>query len=147
MPADQAEIIQVRNPATGHVFEFTGSHAYPPFLDDTGSADPATRKRVGEERNRFLLGKLPYETKKHVDSGDLEYVGVRAADTVPPVTGPAAPPGAERPKANGSQEAWINYALSQGMPHSEAAALSRDELRARFADTGFDPTSPPDLAS
>jgi hypothetical protein len=145
MPADQAEIIQVRNPATGHVFEYAGEFPYPPVLDDTGSTNPAVRRRIGEERHRELLGKIPYEVKKHVDSGDLEYVGRREPDDQPPATGPATPPGVGRPAGNASQEAWINYALSQGMPHTEAAALSRDELRARFSDTGFDPASPPSL--
>lgn len=146
MPA-QAEIVQVRNPATGHVFEYAGEFSYPPYLDDTGSTNPATIRRVAAERNRHLLGSIPYEVKKHVDSGDLEYVGVRDADDVPAATGPAVPPGTERPAGNASQEAWINYALTQGMSHSEAAALSRDALRARFADTGFDPATPPDLTN
>jgi hypothetical protein len=37
-----------------------------------------------------------------------------------------------RPKGNASHEAWIDYAVAQGMARDDAEALSRDELRDRF---------------
>lgn len=42
----------------------------------------------------------------------------------------------ERPAKNGSHEAWVAYAVTQGVDEDEAAGLKRDELVALFEDGG-----------
>ena len=49
-------------------------------------------------------------------------------------------------RGNASHEQWADYALTQGMPREEAAGLSRDQIRARFATREFDPDAAGDLA-
>jgi hypothetical protein len=48
------------------------------------------------------------------------------------------------PPGNGSRESWIAYAVSQGMSRDEAVNLSRDQIKARFAEPVFDPDAPPE---
>ena len=47
------------------------------------------------------------------------------------------------PAGNASRESWISYAIGQGMPREEAASLTRDQIKARFAAPAFDPDAPP----
>lgn len=79
---------------------------------------------------------LPYGVQRQVDDGGLAVVA--EIDAEQPGTRPAG-----MPRGNASHEAWINYALTQGMSHADASALTRDELRDRFRDTGFRPQEVP----
>ena len=50
------------------------------------------------------------------------------------------------PRGNASHEAWLAFAIAQGMPRDEATGLSRDQIKARFAAPEFDPEAAPDMA-
>lgn len=149
---DPNEIIRVRSISTGKVFEYRGWFPYPKVLD-LAAATEAVKKRQNEERNRKIVGRMPYEVKKQVDEGALELLPSRWAhggETVPGpsdtvVTEDARAVDMDRPKDTASREAWILYAMTQGMPMSEAVTLPKADLKARFEDTGFDPDARPVL--
>lgn len=124
------------NPETGRRFDFTGWWL-------RGSPATATDVRLG--RARFIGAKvwmrLPPGVQAQFDKGVLQlahdYEVRRSLEATLEPEGPRAPAG------NASREAWIGYAVSQGMPADEAAALSRDQIRQRFAAPVFDPDAPP----
>jgi len=127
--------IRLVNPATGVRFEYQGRWLRP---------GKATDNDIRAGRARFRGDKvwlnLPPGVQKQVDAGrlqvDTEYQArqdLEASQTV----------AALMPRGNASHESWMAYAISQGMTRDEAASLTRDQIKARFATPAFDPDAPP----
>jgi hypothetical protein len=115
--------VRLENPTTGVVMDF--GLPLPPVI----------AKQV---ENGYLRPPVP----------PLEDLAVVQPDTSAAAGGAApgdgqGPSPQPAPRGNASLQAWVEYAVSQGMPAAEAAGLSRDEIRARFTDPGFDPDAPP----
>lgn len=69
--------------------------------------------------------------RKQLSIGDLlslEVEGEDVEEQEPEALEAEAPPG------NGSREAWVDYALSQGKTEEDITGLTRDEIRALFTD-------------
>ncbi len=137
MPASTAEhaVIRLVNPATGAEFEYRGRWLRP---------GKATMQDVKRGIARFPGDKvflsLPPGVQIQLDSGHLQVADRYLARTEVEAL---ATPESMMPKGNASHEAWLQYAVSQGMPRGEAAELTRDQIRARFSAPSFDPDAPP----
>lgn len=71
--------------------------------------------------------------RKQLTAGDLLSLEVEGEpgeehEDANPDAVPEAPPG------NGSREAWADYALASGKTEEEVTGLTRDEIRALFAE-------------
>ena len=130
-------MITLINPATGVRHQYEGRWLRP---------GPATDNDIRRGRARFRGDKvylnLPPGVQIQLDKGalqiDTDYEArteLEASETTD----------ASMPKGNASHEAWLSYAVAQGMPREEAAGLSRDQIKARFAQPVFDPDAPPEL--
>jgi hypothetical protein len=123
------------NPETGVRFDFTGRH-----LRTSPATEGDVRRGLAKFKGDKVYLSLPPGVQIQYDKGTLqlasEYDARQAFQ--------ASQDGAEAiPRGNASHETWIAYAISQGMDRGEATSLTRDQLRARFNDTGFDPDAPP----
>jgi hypothetical protein len=129
-------MIVLVNPATGVRFEYEGQWQ---------RSSPATDSDIKRGRARFRGDRvhlnLPPGVQVQLDKGilqvDTDYEARTALDRGQ-VQGPVMP------KGNASHEVWANYAVTQGMAREESAALSRDQIRARFAEPSFDPEAAPE---
>lgn len=116
------------------------AHGAKPVLPGDVSDPKRQEQRETELAERTLAGDEPVPDvvaeladgalDRKVDAADPDAEantrGQGAALAAAPATG------GDRPKGNASQEAWADYAVSQGMTRDEADALSRDELRDRY---------------
>lgn len=50
-----------------------------------------------------------------------------------PASEPAAEPQTEPPARSDNKPAWVDYAITQGLTRTEAEAMTKDDLIARFA--------------
>jgi hypothetical protein len=131
------QTITLVNPSTGVRFQYKGQWL---------RSSPATDTDIKKGRARFRGDKvnlhLPPGVQAQLDKGvlqiDTDFDSREALDDAD--TG-AVP----MPKGNASAEAWISYAVSQGMDRDEAVSMSRDQLKARFTAPVFDPDAPPGL--
>jgi hypothetical protein len=133
--AESLTIVRLVNPKTGSEFEYQGRWLRP------GKANMNDVKR-GTARfpgDKVFLS-LPPGVQLQLDGGHLQlaeqYMAKSEMDA-------AVTPESMMPKGNASHADWLQYAVSQGMPRTEAAELSRDEIRARFTAPSFDPDAPP----
>jgi hypothetical protein len=129
-------MITLINPETGVKFQYEGR-----WLRPGKATDGDVRRRRAQFRGEKVYLNLPPGVQNQLDKGvlqvDTDYLAreqLAASETVE----------AAQPKGNASQEAWLSYAISQGMPREEAAGLTRDQIRARFTAPSFDPDAPPD---
>ncbi|HEY9354603.1 MAG TPA: hypothetical protein VIP28_15180 [Nocardioides sp.] len=58
---------------------------------------------------------------------------VKAPKAAPAPKAPPAPTAPAKPAANASKEAWVDYAVAQGVDKAEADKLPRDQLAEKFA--------------
>lgn len=134
--AAEHPVIRLVNPATGVTFDYCGRWLRP------GKATMSDVKR-GNARfpgDRVWLS-LPPGVQKQLDAGRLQVAGQFAAKESIEA---GQTPEAMMPKGNASHEEWLTFAVSQGMDRSEAAGLTRDQIRARFTAPKFDPNSAPE---
>jgi hypothetical protein len=128
-------IITLVNPETGARFQYRG------LWLRTGRATIQDVKR-GWARfpgDKVWL-KVPVGVQKQLDAGRLQI----AAQFVAEASTQGASVEAMMPGGNKSHDVWFRYAVSQGMDREQASGLTRDELRARFMNPGFDPDAPPE---
>ncbi len=128
-------VITLINPATGVTFDYCGRWLRP------GKASLADVKR-GWARypgDKVFLS-FPPGVQKQLDAGRLQVkgqyearAGIEAGQTAESLM----------PRGNASHEAWLQFAVSQGMDRSEAAGLTRDQIRMRFTVPEFDPDAAP----
>lgn len=130
-------MITLVNPQTGVRFQFDGR-----WLRSSPATDTDIKRGWARFRGDKVHLSLPPGVQAQLDKGvlqiDTDYQARMALEELNPGDGVLMPAG------NASREAWISYAVSQGMPRDDAAAMPRDQLRARFADPGFDPDAPPE---
>lgn len=130
-----APVITLVNPATGATFDYAGRWLRP---------GKATINDVKRALARFPGDKvwlsLPPGVQSQLDSGRLQVADKYMARSE--VEGLATPE-SMMPRGNASHDEWLSYAVSQGMPREEAAALTRDQIRARFTAPSFDPDAAP----
>jgi hypothetical protein len=132
-------IVRLVNPETGARFEFRGR-----WLRNS----PATDRDIKAGRARFRGDKvylnLPPGVQAQLEKGvlqmDTDYSARQAFEAASGMNDEAVP----QPAGNASRETWISYAISQGMLRDEATALTRDQIKARFAEPAFDPDAPPE---
>jgi hypothetical protein len=128
-------VIRLVNPATGVTFEYKGRWLRP------GKATIGDVKR-GWARwpgDRVWLS-LPPGVQKQLDAGRLQVAAdFQAREDI----SASQTPESAMPRGNASHEQWRAYAISQGMTQDEAANLTRDQIRSRFATPAFDPDAPP----
>ena len=131
-------MITLVNPETGVRFQYEGRWL---------RSSPATDTDLKRGRARFRGDKvwlnLPPGVQAQLDKGilqvDTEYEArghLEASETI----------ASAMPRGNASHEAWLAFAIAQGMPRDEATGLSRDQIKARFAASEFDPEAAPDMA-
>lgn len=129
-------MITLIHPGTGVRHQYNGRWLRP---------SPATDEDIRRGRARFrgdqVWLNLPPGVQIQLDSGHLQIDTDYEARTA--LEG-AQDTEAVMPRGNASHEAWLSYAVTQGMDRQEAAALSRDQIKARFAQPVFDPDAPPD---
>jgi hypothetical protein len=122
----EVKLVRLINPATGVILDYAGRWLRP------GRAT-ATDVRKGQARfagDKVWLS-LPPGVQKQLDAGHLQvYVEYRAREEV----GDSGPPGSLMPRGNASHAAWADFAVAQGMDREDAAGLTRDQIRARFAE-------------
>src|SRR5690606_41847724 len=70
-----------------------------------------------------------------VCSSDLNWERIAEPEPVdqaePEEAGPVED-GADRPARSATKAAWVAYAIARGMPETEAKAMTRDQLAARY---------------
>src|SRR5581483_2411735 len=112
-------LIRLVNPETGVRFDYKGVWL---------RSSPATDHDIKRGRARFRGDKvylnLPPGVQAQLDKGvlqvDTDYMARQALEEAAGLHDEPPP----QPAGNASREAWISYAVSQGMPRDEAAALS-----------------------
>src|SRR5580693_4874247 len=137
---DDHPAIRLVNPETGARFDFKGRWL---------RSSPATDRDIKMGRARFrgdqVYLRLPPGVQAQLDAGhlmiDSDYDARQALEAASGLQDEAVP----QPAGNASRETWISYAIAQGMPRDEATALSRDQIKARFAAPVFDPDAPPEI--
>jgi hypothetical protein len=135
---DDYPVVRLVNPDTGAKFDFRGRWL---------RGSPATDRDIKLGRAQFRGDKvylnLPPGVQAQLDKGtlmiDADYNARQALQKASGLNDEALP----MPAGNASREAWISYAISQGMARDEAAGLTRDQIRGRFAEPAFDPDAPP----
>lgn len=129
-------IVRLINPATGVRFEYQGR-----WLRAGKATDNDVRRGFARFRGDKVFLSLPPGVQKQLDAGhlqlDTEYEARRALEESQSVD-------AMMPADSASKEAWIGYAISQGMSRDEAAGLTRAAIKARFKRPEFDPDAPPE---
>ena len=140
MPAvkEDRPAIRLVNPDTGAKFDFKGQWL---------RGSPATDRDIRAGRARFRGDKVylqfPPGVQAQLDKGilmiDSDYNARQALQEAAGLNDEPLP----MPAGNASRETWISYAIAQGMPREEAVNLSRDQIKARFAEPAFDPDAPP----
>lgn len=130
-------MITLINPATGVRFHYEGR-----WLRSGKATDGDVRRGRARFRGEKVYLPLPPGVQIQLDKGvlqvDSDYLAreqLAASEAVDSLM----------PKGNASHEQWLSYAVSQGMERQEAGGLSRDAIRARFAQPSFDPDAPPEL--
>lgn len=131
------QTITLVNPSTGVRFQYRGQWLRSSPATDTDIKAGRARYR-GDKVNLHLPPGVQAQLDKGVLQLDTDFdsrAELAAADTetVP------------QPRGNASLEAWISYAVGQGMTRDEAAGLSRDQIKSRFAAPAFDPDAPPEI--
>jgi len=128
-------MITLVNPATGVRFQYNGT-----WLRNSPATDTDIKKGRARFRGDRVYLNLPPGVQAQLDKGvlqvDTDFDSRAEVDDANAVVIP-------QPRGNASTEEWISYAVSQGMPRDEAACLSRDQIKARFAQPAFDPLAPP----
>ena len=110
---------------------------------------PATDTDIKRGRARFRGDKvwlpLPPGVQAQLDKGVLQVATEYEARED---LGEGSRPSRTRcPAATPATSSGLSYAVSQGMPREEAAGLTRDQIRARFAEPGVDPDAAGDPRS
>lgn len=130
-----APLIRLVNPSTGVRFEYQGR-----WLRNGKATDADVRMGRARFRGDQVWLNLPPGVQKQLDAGrlqiDAEYQARQALEASQTVE-------ALMPAGNASHETWMAYAISQGMSRDEAAGLTRNQIKARFATPAFDPDAPP----
>ena len=128
-------VIRLINPSTGAEFEFQGRWLRP----GKASINDVKRGLARFPGDKVWLS-LPVGVQQQLDAGRLQVADRYMAKSE--IAGDATPQ-SMMPKGNQSQEAWLQYAVSQGMPREEAVGLTRDQIKVRFTAPAFDPDAPP----
>lgn len=138
----EPQLIKLYNPATGVTLEYCGKWLRP------GKATMADVKRgwaryPGEK----VFLNLPVGVQTQLDAGRLQVAtDWEARERIADAQAAGSEDSAEdsaMPSVRASHEAWLQYAVSQGMDRSDAADLTRAQIRARFSVPAFDPEAPP----
>jgi hypothetical protein len=128
-------VIRLVNPVTGAEFEYCGRWLRP------GKATMVDVKRgLARFPGDKVFLSLPPGVQIQLEGGHLQVADKYTARSEVEAL---ATPESMMPKGNASHETWLQYAVSQGMPRTEAVELSRDEIRARFSAPSFDPDAAP----
>lgn len=130
-------VIRLVNPATGAEFEFQGRWLRP----GKASINDVKRGLARFPGDKVWLS-LPVGVQQQLDAGRLQVAEKYMARSE---IAAGATPQSMMPRGNSSHEEWLQFAVSQGMPREEAAALTRDQIRARFTAPEFDPDKPPEM--
>lgn len=136
---DDHPVVRLVNPDTGAKFDFRGKWL---------RGSPATDRDIKLGRAKFRGDKvwlnLPPGVQAQLDKGtlmiDADFNARQALQQAAGLVDEALP----QPAGNASREAWISYAISQGMPRDEAVGLTRDQIKVRFAEPAFDPDAAPE---
>lgn len=139
------QLTRLINPETGVRFEFPKvTRDFPGWLRSSPATDKDVRKGLARFRGDQVWLPLPPGVQAQLEKGvlqfDTEYQAREALEAAAGIAGEPVP----QPAGNASRETWISYAISQGMDRGEATALSRDQIKARFAEPAFDPDAPPE---
>lgn len=126
------------NPSTGMRFHFDGG-----WLRDSPAQDGDIRRGLARFRGDKVWLSFPPGVQAQLDKGAL--VVDQDYDAREEVRHGEADTGPVMPQARESREAWITYAVAQGMSRDEAEVLTKAQIRQRFEEPEFDPDSPPDL--
>jgi hypothetical protein len=129
------KLIRLINPDTGVIFDYAGRWLRP------GKAT-LTDVRKGWARypgDKVWLS-LPPGVQIQLDSGKLQvYNEFQARESISESQSVES----MMPRGNASHTQWLEFAVSQGMGRQEAEGLTRDQIRARFAE----PVLMPEAAS
>lgn len=138
---DDATVIRLINPDTGAKFDYRGQ-----WLRNSPATDRDIKLGRAQFRGDKVYLRLPPGVQAQLDKGilmiDTDYEARRALEQSAGLQDEAALP---MPPGNGSREAWISYAVNQGMGREEASMLTRDQIKSRFAEPEFDPDAPPEM--
>jgi hypothetical protein len=133
--ATAPKLIRLINPDTGVIFDYAGRWLRP------GKAT-LTDVRKGWARypgDKVWLS-LPPGVQIQLDSGKLQvYNEFQARESISESQSVES----MMPRGNAAHSAWLEFAVSQGMDRREAEGLTRDQIRARFAE----PVLMPEAAS
>jgi hypothetical protein len=127
-PATKGEpkLVRLINPETGVVFDYSGWWLRPGKATLTD-----VRKGWARFPGEKVYLSLPPGVQIQLDSGKLQVFGqFQAREAIEDSQALAT----EMPRGNASHASWLEYAISQGMDRQEAAGLTRDQIRARFAE-------------
>ncbi len=142
-------VITLINPSTGVRFDFRGT-----WLRNSPATDSDIKRGRAQFRGDKVWLNLPPGVQAQLDKGVLRYATeydeqaacLGAAGSGLPDPGlPDLPGGAVMPDGRASHQAWMQYAIAQGVPQADAASLTRDQLRALFAEHGSGHGGTPDL--
>lgn len=133
--ATEPKLIRLINPDTGAIFEYAGRWLRP---------GKATITDVKKGWAAFVGDKvwlsLPVGVQTQLDSGKLQVLTEHEAREA---IGDSQALAAMMPRGNAAHSAWLEFAVAQGMDRREAEGLTRDQIRARFAE----PVLMPEAAS
>jgi hypothetical protein len=133
--ATEPKLIRLINPETGVIFDYCGRWLRPGKATIT-DVKKGWARWVGDKV--FLA--LPPGVQIQLDSGKLQvYNEFQARESISESQSVAS----MMPRGNAAHSAWLEFAVSQGMDRREAEGLTRDQIRARFAE----PVLMPETAS
>jgi hypothetical protein len=133
--ATEPKLITLVNPETGARFDYCGRWLRP------GKATLTDVKKgwAAFPGDKVWLS-LPPGVQIQLDSGKLQVLTEHEAREA---IGESQALGTMMPRGNAAHSAWLEFAVSQGMSRQEAEGLTRDQIRARFAE----PVLMPETAS
>jgi hypothetical protein len=131
------QFIQLINPETGAIFDYCGWWLRP------GKATAIdVRKKLAEFVGQRVFLSLPPGVQIQLDSGKLQVYGqFQAREAIEEGQALEA-----MPRGNASHAQWAEFAVAQGMPRTEAEGLTRDQIRARFAESAYGAETAPEAA-
>jgi hypothetical protein len=131
----EPKLVRLINPETGVIFDYSGHWLRP---------GKATMTDVRKGWARFPGDKvwlsLPPGVQKQLEAGKLQVLTEHEAREA---IGDSQALAAMMPRGNAAHSAWLEFAVAQGMDRREAEGLTRDQIRARFAE----PVLMPEAAS
>lgn len=120
------KLIRLINPDTGAIFEYAGRWLRP------GKATITDVKKgwAAFPGDKVWLS-LPVGVQTQLDAGKLQVLTEHEAREA---IGESQSLENMMPRGNAAHSAWLEFAVSQGMNRQEAEGLTRDQIRARFAE-------------